>query len=207
MSLQSRSVNVSSKTRRSCGYQVKVELIRFCRAPRDDPRAMAKHDCPIFFLQRSSKLSTSTTTTQTECELKSAPICSACRRLCAKLCEYVPLQCCQWCMQSVLGRSDFFSHEKASLDDLCSLHIKCAAPPYKCMWLPVIPGDESIHRKTPLASQWLMAWEKWFKLPWSRPSFGDIANPATHDIGARNAIENFWKLSKLWRCCECHWSR
>ena len=33
----------------------------------------------------------------------------------------------------------------------------------------------------------------------SRPSFGDVANAASHDIGARNAIENFLKSTKLWR--------
>ena len=27
---------------------------------------------------------------------------------------------------------------------------------------------------------------------WSRPSFGDVASAASHDIGARNAIEIFW---------------
>ena len=26
---------------------------------------------------------------------------------------------------------------------------------------------------------------------WSRPSFGDVASAASHDIGARNAIETF----------------
>ena len=32
--------------------------------------------------------------------------------------------------------------------------------------------------------------------------FGDVASGANHDIGARNAIENFLKSTKLWRCCE-----
>ena len=41
----------------------------------------------------------------------------------------------------------------------------------------------------------------------SRPSFGDVANAASHDIGARNAIEIFLKSTKLWRCCECRQSR
>ena len=36
----------------------------------------------------------------------------------------------------------------------------------------------------------------------SRPSFGDVAGAASHDIGARNAIESFFKSTKLWRCCE-----
>ena len=53
---------------------------------------MAEHNCPFFLPQRSSKLSTSTTTVQNECELKSAPICSPRRQFGAKLCEYVPLQ-------------------------------------------------------------------------------------------------------------------
>ena len=45
---------------------------------------MAEHDCPFFIPQRSSKLSTSTTTVQNECELKSAPICSPRRQFGAK---------------------------------------------------------------------------------------------------------------------------
>ena len=53
---------------------------------------MTEHNCPFFLPQRSSKLSTSTTTVQNECELKSAPICSPRRQFGAKLCEYVPLQ-------------------------------------------------------------------------------------------------------------------
>ena len=36
----------------------------------------------------------------------------------------------------------------------------------------------------------------------SRPSFGDVASATSHDIGARNAIENFLRSTKLWRCCE-----
>ena len=42
---------------------------------------------------------------------------------------------------------------------------------------------------------------------WSRPSFGDVPSCASHDIGARNAIESFLKSTKLWRCCEYRWSR
>ena len=30
-----------------------------------------------------------------------------------------------------------------------------------------------------------------------------FASAASHDIGARNAIEIFLKSTKLWRCCEC----
>ena len=90
-SLQSQSVNVSSKTRCSCGDQLKFTRIRFCRAPREDPKAMAEHICPFFLPQSSSKLPTSTTTVQNECELKSAPICSPRRQFGAKFCEYVPL--------------------------------------------------------------------------------------------------------------------
>ena len=30
------------------------------------------------------------------------------------------------------------------------------------------------------------------KIFWSRPSFGDVPSAASHDIGARNAIETFW---------------
>ena len=29
-----------------------------------------------------------------------------------------------------------------------------------------------------------------------------LASAASHEIGARNAIENFLKLTTLWRCCE-----
>ena len=36
----------------------------------------------------------------------------------------------------------------------------------------------------------------------SRPSFEDVASATSHDIGARSAIENFFKSTKLWRCCE-----
>ena len=38
---------------------------------------------------------------------------------------------------------------------------------------------------------------------WGRPSFEDVASGASHDIGARNAIEIF----RSRRCCECRWSR
>ena len=55
------------------------------------PKAMTEQNCLFFLPQRSSKLSTSTTTVQNECELKSAPICSPRRQFGAKLCEYVPL--------------------------------------------------------------------------------------------------------------------
>ena len=90
-SLQSQSVNVSSNTRCSCGDQLELISIRFCRAPREDPKAMAEHSCPFFLPQMSSKLSTSTTTIQNECELKSAPMCSPRKQFGAKLCECVPL--------------------------------------------------------------------------------------------------------------------
>ena len=59
--------------------------------------------------------------------------------------------------------------------------------------------------RVPLAT--IMAREMRLKIFWSRPSFGDVASAASHDIGARNAIESFLKSTKLWRCCECHWSR
>ena len=58
---------------------------------------MAEHNCLFFLPQRSSKLSTSTTTVQNECELKSAPICSPRRQFGAKLCEYVPFTRCSHC--------------------------------------------------------------------------------------------------------------
>ena len=55
------------------------------------------------------------------------------------------------------------------------------------------------------------------KFFWSRPSFRDVASVANHDIGARNAIDSFWsgpsnaiefffKSTKLWRCCVCRYS-
>ena len=52
---------------------------------------MAEHFALFLLPQSSSKLSTSTTTVQKECELKSARICSPRRQFGAKLCEYVPL--------------------------------------------------------------------------------------------------------------------
>ena len=90
-SLQSQSVNVSSKTRCCCGDQLKFTWIRFCRAPREEPKAMAEHNCPFFLPLKPSRLPKLTTTVQNECELKSAPICSPRRQFGAKLCEYVPL--------------------------------------------------------------------------------------------------------------------
>ena len=93
-------MHVSSKTRCFCGDQLIFTWIRFCRAPREDPKAMAEHNCPFFLPQRSSKLSTSTTTVQNECELKSAPTCSPRRQFGAKLCEYVPLA---WPLKCSLG--------------------------------------------------------------------------------------------------------
>ena len=53
----------------------------------------------------------------------------------------------------------------------------------------------------------ILAREMRLKIFWSRPSFGDVASGASHDIGARNAIENFLKSTKLWRCCEWRQSR
>ena len=52
----------------------------------------------------------------------------------------------------------------------------------------------------------IMAREIRLKILWSRPSFGDVAtlaSAASHDIGARNAIESFLKSTNVWRCCEC----
>ena len=94
-SLQSQSVNVSSKTRCFLRGPTQIYMNPFCKAAREDPKAMAEHNCPVFLPQRSSKLSTSTTTVQNECELKSAPICSPRRQFGAKLCEYVPFMCKQ----------------------------------------------------------------------------------------------------------------
>ena len=37
----------------------------------------------------------------------------------------------------------------------------------------------------------------------SRPSFGDVASATSHDTGARNAIESFLKSTSVWRCSEC----
>ena len=33
-------------------------------------------------------------------------------------------------------------------------------------------------------------------------AFGDVASGASHDIGARNAIEIFSSRPTFWRCCE-----
>ena len=52
-----------------------------------------------------------------------------------------------------------------------------------------------------------LAREMRLKTFYTRPTFGDVAKAASHDIGARYAIENFLKSIKLWRCCECRWSR
>ena len=75
----------------------------------------------------------------------------------------------------------------------------------------------------------ILAREMRLKIFSSRPTFGDVAIAAGHDIGARNAIEiffevdqalemmrvplvtilaremrlNFLNSNKLWRCCEC----
>ena len=89
-SVPTSKLYMSTYTGRS-NWQLKFTWIRFCKAPREHPKAMAEHNCPFFLPQRSSKLSTSTTTVQNECELKSAPICSPRRQFGAKLCEYVPL--------------------------------------------------------------------------------------------------------------------
>ena len=42
---------------------------------------------------------------------------------------------------------------------------------------------------------------------WSRQTFGDVASVAIRGIGTKNAIENFLKSTKLWRCCECRYSK
>ena len=39
----------------------------------------------------------------------------------------------------------------------------------------------------------------------SRPSFGDVASDASHDIGVRDAIEI--KATNVWRCCEWRYPR
>ena len=43
---------------------------------------------------------------------------------------------------------------------------------------------------------------------WSRPPFGDVASAASHDIGARNAIENFEVDQRnsniIWRAENCN---
>ena len=37
----------------------------------------------------------------------------------------------------------------------------------------------------------------------SRPTVADVASGASNDIGARNAIEKIFKSTNVWRCCEC----
>ena len=50
--------------------------------------------------------------------------------------------------------------------------------------------DQSLEMlRVPLVT--ILAWEMRLKLFPSRPSFEDVASGASHDIGARNAIENF----------------
>ena len=34
-------------------------------------------------------------------------------------------------------------------------------------------------------------------------NLGDVASAASHDIGAKHVIENTLKSTKLWRCYEC----
>ena len=57
---------------------------------------------------------------------------------------------------------------------------------------------------TPMSrSKWpFRAMRNAIEIFWSRPSFGDVASAASHDIGGRNAIESFFKSTKLGRCCE-----
>ena len=44
----------------------------------------------------------------------------------------------------------------------------------------------------------IFAREMWLRILWGRPNFGDVASAASHDIGARNAIENDQALEMLW---------
>ena len=53
------------------------------------------------------------------------------------------------------------------------------------------------------AAVMILALEMRLKFFSRRSTFGDVASAASHDIGARNAIEFFFKSTKLWRCCEC----
>ena len=47
----------------------------------------------------------------------------------------------------------------------------------------------------------ILAREVRLKYFWSRPSFGDVASAASHDIGKRNVIESFLKSTNFCRCC------
>ena len=50
----------------------------------------------------------------------------------------------------------------------------------------------------------LLAREMRLKIFLNRPSFGEDASAASHDIGARNETEMFLTSNNLWICCKCH---
>ena len=59
------------------------------------------------------------------------------------------------------------------------------------MRLEVFQVDQALQMlRVPLVT--ILAREMRLKIFWSRPSFGDVASAASHDIGARNAIERFF---------------
>ena len=58
------------------------------------------------------------------------------------------------------------------------------------MRLKIFQVDQALEMlRVPLVT--ILAREMRLKIFWSRPSFGDVASAASHDIGARNAIESF----------------
>ena len=59
------------------------------------------------------------------------------------------------------------------------------------MRLKIFEVDQALEMlRVPLVT--ILAREMRLNLFWSRPTFGDVASAARHDIGARNAIEIFW---------------
>ena len=65
----------------------------------------------------------------------------------------------------------------------------------KCDW-KFFQVDQALEMlRVPLVT--ILAREMRLKFFSSRPSFGDVANAACHDIGARNAIEIFWSRPML----------
>ena len=70
------------------------------------------------------------------------------------------------------------------------------------MRLKIFEVDQRLEMlRVPLVT--ILALEMRLKIFSRRPSFGDVASAASHDIGARKGIEIFFTSTKLWRYCEC----
>ena len=53
----------------------------------------------------------------------------------------------------------------------------------------------------------IVAREMQFNFFRSGPNSEDVASVANHTICTRSSIDNFFMLTKLWRCCECRYLR